>query len=149
MRIPKRCFQFLIIFLINSASALAQTSTRPGGGVEFNHGGVPHFPVSTLKNLFNEQLKKCDTYSKNLLTFQEIYDYLYVRDFKNAVKDLNKKEDSKQVNCQNNNLEIIDCILTDKIKKEIRTLMNDKDFLKTWQYNLKLSNEELELRFFF
>ena len=130
--------------------ASAQTVTRPGGGGELDlHGSTNEKLFKDFELAFRERIQKCDPKARRLQSFPDIYDYLYhnhVDRLMNTHKDF---QEQKMETCQNHKGQILDCLLSKKVKIEILQLSVDPSFEKYLRRDMNLTKKEARARIIF
>lgn len=143
MKYPQTKLFMTLLSLLISIGASAQTVTRPGGGGELDwHEPSKESLFAELKVVLGKRIQKCDPKAKNLQSFPEIYQYLYLKHVGHLVSD-------KRPDCQGHEGEVLHCLLSKEVKQEIVKLLSDRDFKKYLRKGLKLSQDEAEARMMF
>lgn len=142
--------RLMFLSLVLSIGAFAQTVTRPGGGGERDwHPPTKENMFSDLKAVLGKQVQKCDAKAKNLQSFPEIYQYLYLKHVGHLVSAHKDFKDQKSPSCQGHEGEVLHCLLSREVKQEIVKLLTDRDFKTYLIKGLKLTQDEAEARIMF
>lgn len=143
--------KLLFVFLtLTLSTANGQTVTRPGGGGEFDTTPPSKSRIFLkLSYEFQLQINKCDPRYKKGSSFDDIYEYLHIKHFQHLLDIQKRFKDAKPVSCPGHEGKSLHCILSPKIKLEIKNLIKDDDFSRYLLDNLKLSQDEAEARIFF
>ena len=140
----------LLSLCLTLTTVKAQTVTRPGGGgeLDISSSSIPRIFLK-LSHEFHLLIKKCDPHYKKGSRFEDIYEYLHIKHFQHQLDIQKRFKDPKPVSCPGHEGKSLHCILSPKIKLEIKNLIKDDDFRRYLLDNLKLSQDEAEARIFF
>jgi hypothetical protein len=138
-------FQCLTLTTVNG-----QTVTRPGGGGELDISSVSISRIFLkLSHEFDLQIKRCDPSYKKGTSFDDIYEYLHFKHFEHMLDTQKRFKDPNPDSCPGHGGKSLHCILSSRIKVEIKKLIKEPDFKRYLLDNLKLSHDEAEARIFF